>query len=242
VFTEGLDYRLVIVGSVTSIQRLVDGGIFDGQTVLVDYQYQTSGTAKFDTATAGVSLGADFFGFLNAYARYNTYQLDLVEGELTTPTNDRDLVEIGLDARTQIGSWNVGGGVLYSESDEEISPSTRESVRVNASTQLLGRLKFTVGASWTQIDLQNSPEDSDRTDARIGLSGRIWRRASFSFDTVYSEDTGGTLPREDLAYVFKFNWRYRAVTFDFTARHADNELGVSRRGRTEVFASVRRLF
>jgi hypothetical protein len=242
VFTEGIDYRLVIVGSVTSIQRLVDGGIFDGQTVLVDYEYQTSGTAKFDTATVGVSLGADFFGFLNAYARYSTYELDLVEGELTTPTNDRDYVEIGVDARTQIGRWDVGGGIIYSESDEEISPSTRESIRVNASTQLLGRLRFTVSASRTQVELQNSPEDSDRTDARIGLRGRLWSRTSFSFDTVYSQDSGGTLPREDLAYVFRCDWRYRAVAFNFTARHSDNELGVSQRGRTEVFASVRRLF
>jgi hypothetical protein len=242
VFTEGIDYRLVIVGSVTSIQRLVDGGIFDGQTVLVDYEYQTSGTAKFDTAIAGASLGADFFGFLSAYARYNTYEVDVIEGDLTTPTNDTDFVEIGISARTRIGTWNVGGGITYSQSDEEISPSTRESVRINASTRLLGRLAFRISAVWTQLDLENSPEDSDRIDAQIGLGGPIWRRANFSFDTVYTEDVGGTQSRKDLAYVFKFDWRYRAVTFDLTARHADNELGVTRRDRTEVFASVRRLF
>jgi hypothetical protein len=242
VFTEGIDYRLVIVGSVTSIQRLVDGGIFDGQTVLVDYEYQTSGTAKFDTAIAGASLGADFFGFLSAYARYNTYEVDVIEGDLTTPTNDTDFVEIGISARTRIGTWNVGGGITFSQSDEEISPSTRESVRINASTRLLGRLAFRISAVWTQLDLENSPEDSDRIDAQIGLGGPIWRRANFSFDTVYTEDVGGTQPRKDLAYVFKFDWRYRAVTFDLTARHADNELGVTRRDRTEVFASVRRLF
>jgi hypothetical protein len=242
VFAEGIDYRLVIVGSVTSIQRLVDGDIFDGQTVLVDYEYQTSGTAKYDTALAGASLGADFFGFLNAYARYNTYELTVIEGELTTPTNDRDHVEIGVDARTQIGTWNVGGGITYSQSDEEISPSTLESIRINASTRLLGRLTFTISASRSHVDLENSPEDTDRIDARIGLGGRIWRRASFSFDTVYTEDKGGTQPRKDLAHVFRFDWRYRAVTFDLTARHTDNELGVSRRNRTEVFASVRRLF
>jgi hypothetical protein len=242
VFTEGIDYRLVIVGSVTSIQRLVDGGIFDGQTVLVDYEYQTSGTAKFDTAIAGASLGADFFGFLSAYARYNTYEVDVIEGDLTTPTNDTDFVEIGISARTRIGTWNVGGGITFSQSDEEISPSTRESVRINASTRLLGRLAFRISAVWTQLDLENSPEDSDRIDAQIGLGGPIWRRANFSFDTVYTEDVGGTQSRKDLAYVFKFDWRYRAVTFDLTARHADNELGVTRRDRTEVVASVRRLF
>jgi hypothetical protein len=242
VFTEGIDYRLVIVGSVTSIQRLVNGGIFDGQTVLVDYEYQTSGTAKFDTAIAGASLGADFFGFLNAYARYSTYELDVIEGELTTPTNDRDFVEIGVNARTQVGAWNVGAGITYSESDEEISPSTREGIRINASTRLLGRLALRISAAWNQIDLENSPEDSNRLDAQIGLGGRIWRRAGFSFDTVFTEDKGGTQPRKDLTYVFKFDWRYRATTFDFTARHVDNELGESRRDRTEVFASVRRLF
>ncbi|MCJ7558264.1 MAG: hypothetical protein MUP90_15310, partial [Gammaproteobacteria bacterium] len=35
VFVEGLDYRLVTIGSQTSIQRLIGGNIFDGQTVLV---------------------------------------------------------------------------------------------------------------------------------------------------------------------------------------------------------------
>jgi hypothetical protein len=242
VFTEGIDYRLVIVGSVTSIQRFVDGGIFDGQTVLVDYEYQTSGTAKFDTTTAGATLSADFFGFLSAYARYNTYELDLIEGDLTTPTNDRDYVEIGVSANTKIGTWDVGGSATYSESDEEISPATREAIGINASTRIFWGLTFNISAGFTQVDLQNSPEDSDRTDVRIGFGGPIWRRANFRLDSVYTEDSGGSLPRKDLTHIFRFGWQYRAMTFEFNARYADNELGVSRRGRTEIFASLRRLF
>ena len=242
VFSEGIDYRLVIVGSVTSIQRLVDGGIFDGQPVLVDYEYQTSGTAKFDTAIAGAALSANFFGFLSAYARYNTFEVDLIEGELTTPTNDRDYLEIGVSANTKIGTWDVGGNATYSESDEEISPATRESIGINASTRIFGRLTFGMSAGFSQVDLENSPEDSDRLDVRIGLGGPVGRRANINLDSVYVEDSGGSLPRKDLTHNFRFGWQYRAVTFEFKARRVDNELGVSRRGRTEIFASVRRLF
>jgi hypothetical protein len=242
VFTEGIDYRLVIVGSVTSIQRFVDGAIFDGQTVLVDYEYQTSGTAKFDMTTAGATLSANFFGFLSAYARYNTYELDVLEGDLTTPTNDRDYFEVGIGANTKVGTWDVGGNATYSESDEEISPATREAIGISASTRIFLRLNFSISAGFTQVDLQNSPEDSDRTDVRIGLGGPVGRGANFRLDSVYTEDSGGSLPRKDLTHLFKFGWRYRSVMFEFTARHADNELGDSRRGRTEIFASVRRLF
>ena len=41
VFVEGLDYRLITIGNITSVQRLIGGNILDGQTVSVDYEYRT---------------------------------------------------------------------------------------------------------------------------------------------------------------------------------------------------------
>ena len=242
IFIDGIDYRLVIIGSITSVQRLITGNIFDGQVVLVDYEFETSGTAEFETTSAGVSVSANFLRHFVARARYNTSDLTVISGELTTPKNDRDYIELGLDADTQVGRWTVGGGITFSELDEEISPSTRESISINASTRIVGSVRLNVSAGLSQLDLENSPEDSDRTDIRIGLSGRAWRGAQFRFDTVYSKDTGGSLLREDWAHVFNLQWRYRSVLFTVDARYADNTLGESLRRRKEIAATVRRKF
>jgi hypothetical protein len=242
VFTEGIDYRLVIVGSVTSIQRLIDGDIFDGQTVLVDYEYRSSGTAQYDTALASVSVSANFLQHFTAYARFDTNETTVTGGELTTPQNDRDAFNVGLNASTQIGVWNVGGGVTYSESDEEISPSTRESISMNASARIFAGIQFNASAALTKVDLENSLEDTNQTNLRVGLSGRVWRRASVRYDTVFTKDTGGTLPSEDITHLFNLQWQYRAVFFSLSARYADNALGDSLRRRKEINAVVKRFF
>ena len=132
--------------------------------------------------------------------------------------------------------------MAYSQSDEEISPSTRESISIRASTQLTGSVRVNLSAGVSQVDLENSSEDSDRTDVRIGFSGRAWRGAQFRFDTVYTKDTGGSLRLEDLAHVLNFQWRYRSVMFTLNARYADNTLGNSIRGRKEIAAAVMRRF
>ena len=44
IYVEDLDYRLITIGSITSIQRLITGNISDGETVLVDTAANPPGT------------------------------------------------------------------------------------------------------------------------------------------------------------------------------------------------------
>jgi len=242
VYVEGLDYRLVEIGSVTQIQRLVGGAITDGETVLVDYRYRTSGTAEFDTLDAGLSASIRFFDNLDAYVRYGTRETDVVSGQLTNPTNDRDTFEVGLGIRNRfLDGWGISGQLRHLDQDEEISPFVRDSVDVSLNGAFFNRVKVTVSAGLADVDRRNSPEDVRQTTYRVVLSGRLGR-SILSYQGSWLEDTGGTLPRDQLLHRLNLQWAYRQVRFLLRAQHTRDTLGLTERSFTNVSAQVTRAF
>jgi len=242
-FIEDVDYRLIVVGSITSIQRLIDGNIFDGQTVLVDYEYQTTGTAKFDTFSAGLSTSIEFLRYFNAQIRYNVRDSTIISGQLTTPINDQELFELIVAADIPVGhSMMIGGEYRHTDQDEDISPFVRDSVSVNASTRINGSLRLYVLASLVQVDQKTSVEDIDQVNYRLGITGRAFSRFQLSYETAYLEDTGGSLPREQLQHRLSLEGGYRQVRFFLRALLSDDLQGTTERTFTQVTFTVTRNF
>jgi hypothetical protein len=185
-FIEDVDYRLVVIGSVTSIQRLIDGNIFDGQTVLIDYQYQTSGTAKFDTFSSSIVASLNFLKYANASLRYSLNDTRIISGQLTTPINDRDVIEATLGIDVPLGRrWQVGASVRHVNQDEDIAPAVSNSVAFDAAAQIVGSLSMRLGASLIEVDQKNSIEDVDQVNFRFGINGRVFGWASVAYDATY---------------------------------------------------------
>lgn len=243
VFVENVDYRLIVVGSITSIQRLIDGNIFDGQTVFVDYEYRTSGTAKFDTFSPGLSASLDFMKFFHAQVRYDLRDSRIISGQLTTPINDHDRFEVVIGADFPIGhSMMIGGEYRHIDQDEDISPFVRDSVAVNASTRINGSLRLYVAADLVQVDQKFSIEDVDQVNYRLGVAGRAFGRLQLSYETAYLEDTGGSLLREQLQHRLNIQGRYRQVHFFLRALFSEDTQGTTRRDYTQVTFDVTRDF
>lgn len=243
VFIEDVDYRVIIVGSVTSIQRLIDGNIFDGQTVLVDYEYLTSGTAKFDRFSTNVAATLDFLKFAHAQLRYGFIDSDLISGQLTTPINDVEAFEATLSADFPVGnSWRIGGEVRRLDQDEDIAPYVRDSIALNASTRVYGSLHLYMSASRVEVDQKTSIEDVDQITYRLGIRGVPFGRVQFSYETTYLEDVGGSLPREQLQHRLTLQGRYRMVRYVLRAIVSEESLGVTERNYTQVTAAVTRDF
>ncbi len=243
VFVENVDYRLIVVGSVTSIQRLINGNIFDGQSVLVDYEYLTSGTAKFDTFSSGVSTSLHFLKFFRAQARFDQRDSKIVSGQLTTPINDQTLFEVVVGADFPIGRrMTIGGEYRHTDQNEDISPFVRDSFDLNASTRINGSLQLYAAASLIKVDQEFSVEDVDQVSYRLGVSGRAFGRIQLNYETAYLEDTGGTLVREQLQHRLNLQGRYRQVRYFLRALISEDTQGATVRSYTQVTFDVTRDF
>ncbi|MFQ5643545.1 MAG: hypothetical protein ACE5FQ_07580, partial [Thiogranum sp.] len=122
-FIQGLDYDVRVIGSTTEIQRLIGGNIFDGQTVLVDYEYRSGGNVKFNSLVQSYTGNFNVFRFYDFFARYRRLDQSVGSGQSTTPLNDIENMLVG--ARVDyplLSGWLVGGEVNYEDQDEDISP------------------------------------------------------------------------------------------------------------------------
>lgn len=242
-YVEGLDYRLLVIGADTSVQRLIGGNITDGETLLVDYRYETSGTGAFDTLNSGISLNVGFLETMNAYLRYNVLGTSIRSGELSNALNDRKGLEVGIGTSKQfLDGWTLSGQYRYRDQNEDISPFVSNSLDVNLSASLRGTLKITVAGSVSIVDYENSLEDVNLVTYRLGLDGRVFRRARFGYHVSHLRDTGGTLPRSQLQHRLNFQWAYRRVRFDLNALYSEDGLGISERNNTQITAQLTRTF
>jgi len=242
-FVEDADYRLIVVGSITSIQRFINGNIIDGQTVHVDYEYRTSGTAKFDTFSPGLSASLDFLKFFHAQARYNLRDSTIKSGQLTTPINDQERIEVVLGADFPIGhSMTIGGEYRHTDQDEDISPFVRDSISLHASTRINGSLRLHASADLVQVDQEFSVEDVDQVVYRLGVTGRAFGRLQLSYETSFLEDTGGTVFRDQLQHRLNIQGRYRQVRFFLRAIISEDTQGATVRDYTQVTFDVTRDF
>jgi hypothetical protein len=243
VFVENVDYRLVIVGSVTSVQRLVGGNIEDGQRVLVDYEYRTTGTAEFDTLTTSLVVNANFLNYFSAGADFQLKDTRLRNGEFTTPTNDFESLRLNFAADFPIGDrWQFGVLASYWDRNEEVAPFVSNTLTLQATTYLWGSTRLSLAGTYNAVDQENSIEDVNLIQYRVGISSRLWTRVLVTYDVTYLEDDGGSLPRQQTQHRLDIQWNYRAVRFFLRATRSDESLGTTERDFTRVTAEVARFF
>jgi hypothetical protein len=243
VYVEDFDYRLTVVGSVTRIERLINGNIIDGETVLVSYEYQTSGTAEFDTVRPGVIMSFQFPKFVSATLRYNRQDTEIIGGELTTPINDQEVLEFSVFADVPIGRrWSLAADYRHRDVSEEISPSVTDTFSVSAKATLWQATQLSLGARLFQVDLEKSDEDTDDLQLSLGISARPLVRTSVSYNIAYSSDVGGSLERSTLRHQLNIGWQYRAIVFYLRGDLSDESQGASDRTYKRVTAEITRYF
>ncbi len=243
VFIEGMDYRLVTTGDATSIERLIGGSIIDGQTVLVDYQYQPGGTMNFDTTSQSYSINTRLFDYVNLYLRVRDTNNRLRSGTPTTPLNSIRSYQAGIRVDYPLSNgWTVGGEYLYTNQDEDIAPFVRNSFDTYFQVALPGLSALRVSAHRETVDNAASLEDVDLVEYRARFTSRPWGRATLSIDADYLEDTGGSLRRLRRGQNLALEWGYRQMRFVVRAQYLIESQGVVDREQTIVKAELSRIF
>jgi hypothetical protein len=243
IYVEGFDYRLIQTGSVTSIQRQIDGNIADGETVLVDYRYATSGTAEFDTRDSNISASLSFLQNFDAYARYSLLDTDILSGELTNRVNDRNRVEYGLSARNRaLDGWALSGHYRYVQQDEDVSPFVGDSFEIGLAKSFWGRLRLSLSAGVTRTDYELSDEDLDSRSYSLRIGGSPFRGMSIDYSLTHFEDDGGSVPRRQLRQRLNAQWVYRMMRITLFGQFSDDEVGVTEQTNNRVILQIVRDF
>jgi hypothetical protein len=242
-FVEGLDYRLVTVGSSTSIQRLVGGNIADGQTVLMEYSYLTGGTVEFDTLSQNFTADVRFLDYFTVYTRLSNRNNNVIAGAPVIPLNDIRSLQLGATIDYPVGDrWTVGGEYYRTDQNEEISSYVRNSYDAYVETILPWASSARLLLHKETIDNERSIEDVDLVQYRLSLRSRPIRGIMLSWDSDYLEDVGGSLFRERLSHSLGVQWVYRQMRIIFRGEQSSETLGTTVRDNLRVTAQIQRAF
>jgi hypothetical protein len=163
-FAENIDYRLVTIGGETTIERIIDGNILDGQEVLVDYEIRTGGTVEYQNFSQGLSASLAWSTRASLFFSINNYVTDVLSGAATTPLNDSTRFELGGRVDYPLpGGWSIGGDVRASQNEEEISPYVRSSFRSYLESERYWNTQVRVSLDRVLVDYEDSREDVDQT-------------------------------------------------------------------------------
>lgn len=119
IYQKGLDYHVIQLGNVTRLTRLLTGRIVDGETVLVDYQFDTPQNGQLDTVRADFSLEQRFANGLTPYYRLSyRNQEDEVSTGFARRADRTDHHRLGLNCERPRYSL----GAEYEIFDDTIDP------------------------------------------------------------------------------------------------------------------------
>ena len=248
-FIEGRDYVLSQIGLRLRIQRVIGGGILDGQEVLLDYAFATGGTYALSQLDNTISLGWGLKSYLNVYLRYLNSAPQLESGTPTSPLNPVKSTLYGTHVEYPLSLLSqellLGGRVEREVRREIISPYKRSSLDAFAQVELplvrSGNIR--IGTRHMQVDYDLSPAQGVKL---VAYDLRLWSNVGYgielSADASRERDSGGPELRERSLVSARAQWRRRKLSVSFDLTHVRDAQGAAERTRTYGQIMLRRDF
>ncbi len=246
-FVAGIDYLLSIVGTETRIQRLIGGGILDGEKVLVDYSHDVGGTYAYQQLDQALSMSWNWSRYLNVFFRHVTSAPRLSSGSPTFPLNEVRSHTFGARADLPLDAGialTLGGGFERENRQETISPYRRSSEDIYVQTEEplfdLGYVR--ASRRHSRIEYGNAAQNTDLD----GYELRFWSRHWFGIDLTATlggeQDRSGLLPRRRSDASFGAQWQERKFHLTASLVRSRETQGEFARDRTTFQFLARREF
>lgn len=238
-YLRDFDYTLEVIGASVRLRRTTFGAIAEGQSVRVNYTYQSN--PAYDDAVHAQSYGLGFF-LWSAWRldyRYSHSQQDFLAGvrpdvlnEDTTQTVDSDLT----------WRWSTTR-FHYEDSDRNAGTSVKrwqldEGLRFNPS--YLTSLGLSAYVGHTTLKESNAQErfHGFRADVQRLISGT----SKVRFEGLYNVSDGTTLRTQDKGAAAIWEWSYGIWRAEATYRYLlqDDLLSGQSRERHSLYAVLRR--
>ncbi|MCK5336240.1 MAG: hypothetical protein KAQ67_08755 [Gammaproteobacteria bacterium] len=243
VYVEDIDYRITVVGVQTRIERVIGGNILDGQTVLVDYSYQTGGTFAYDMATNNINVNWSILKSYDVYMRYRETDIDLQEGTPSITLNSVTSVTVGMRAnKPLLNGIKIGGDIYQENREEDISPFIKQNVEAYLEMPLPQLTNIRISTRRVIQDNEYSDEDVDSEELTIRIKSRPWLRGSMSWESSYKNDVGGTTPRLTLRHRLRLSWKIRQLAVGAAINYRKEQQGDDRSERWDARITASRKF
>jgi hypothetical protein len=243
-YIEGLDYLLTVVGAETRLERLLSGNISDGETVLVDYSYETGGTFTYGLTNQALTAGFTLYKNYRFSVGYSKQEESLEEGLPIRPLYTTETAYASTDARHRLTrtiglSWRLA----VERERGELRPFIRKEADINLSTALPILNGFAnLHSRYENVDNELSDEDVNLTLHGVSLFVRTGFRSRASLKYSVEKDTGGTIPRKVKRAEVDYMWRWRLLSFRLKGEYDLEEQGGASRQDSSVYLTLIRDF
>lgn len=243
-YVENIDYRLTLIGAVTRIERLASGNITDGETVLLDYEYDSGGTYDYRDFTQSANLLFSLDGYYNISMGYSQGRPTLTSGIPTIELQPYDSYFLDANARVPINRISeYGWGLRFEQLDEERSPFTRAELNLSYSTLLpFFSASARLGSEYEATDHELSPNDVKELRFLASVYMRPSRRSVASLEFTTRRDNGGEELKQLSDLVLNYNWQRGRLAFEMSGRYLEEQQGTTTRTSTEFNATLTRKF
>ena len=209
-----LDYSVNVIGGGIETQLLILGGdILDGDSILVDYEYELIGDN--DTLTTGVRVNSSlaFLEHWMVFGSYDTVDFHLLSGdENDLRFNSFDRYVAGMEFN---GSW-FAAKARFEDNDAKITPSWSTSGSVSFFTSGVKSWSGRLNADYTYLNQDDSSQTVNRYVVSGSASKRLfrwglleaeggWLRGRWSGQSSQSNDI------DNLHLKLKYSWWYGKV-------------------------------
>lgn len=243
VYVENADYRLIVSGDTTQIQRIPTGNISDGEEIQVNYSFETGGTAAFTSVSQRYRIDVYRGQYIRVFGKYYNLERSLDSGDPTLPLNSVKETVFGLSFDVPFwDTWAFGGSSEIQDYEDEIIPykGTSYSAYLQMPTPLNGRLR--IYADRKIVEKQYTLEDIDLTRWGLRYSSSPWRRTTMTISIIDEEDVGGTRMRSNTSAALRFDWAIRQLNLAADARYNSDSIDDSERERTRFNITLSRRF
>lgn len=145
-YQQGRDFTRRDVGDIVEIERVATGRIADGETVLIDYQYDVGGSFELDTVSQNFAIRQDFDFGLTPY-----YQLEW-QDQTIRPADATSSVAEDLTAHVAGVEYEKASLRLFAEyedRDSTISPLVSSRVGASYAHRFRTGAETSMHARWT---------------------------------------------------------------------------------------------
>ncbi|MFQ5609770.1 MAG: hypothetical protein ACE5F8_05815, partial [Woeseiaceae bacterium] len=239
-FIEGIDYAVSIVGTSVSIERLIFGGIADGDTVLVDYVFATRAPFEADRFSSRFGVNLQLWRTLRLYYNFSRIEEDLISGTRPSDLSDDRIRRLGASLRWRFSTTTVD----YEVRDTVRTPLKRRRYQQSFAFRPTPSFSFGVSASYAKTDFLDTGSDSQAHGYAANLRWDLGRWGRFEIDAFTRDIDGESQQIRSEGLVSRWSLRYGA--WNLFARYEDldeaDDLTTQTRDRRLVTLQLSRIF
>ncbi len=243
VYVENIDYILTNTGNITQVQRIPTGVITNGETVSINYSYDSGGTTAFSGFSQSYGVHIAKGRYFGVYGDYHQQEWSVESGDPTTPFVANKTLTFGFNIDLPFATnwlWGVRGDIKFLE---KIDSSETQSASVYLRVPVRHNANLRLFSDWRNTSSDAFAEDIELIRYGLRLKAQPWYRTSLSADITNETETGRVAGRRSYTSASaSFDWAIRQVRLGVNARYNIDTLGVSERERTWIGLHLSRRF